>query len=494
LKRLDIVVSFLKVGLMGFGGGSALIPVVERELVQSRGALGEREYLTHTVIANITPGALPVKLGASCGWLLGGVPGCLAGTWAVALPGVLLTVMGMALFRVLGQEALRYVGAASAGVSAFIIFLLGGYVHKAAGGGERRINLPICAGAFILTGGRELRSLIALAGGLEPGTPLLDISTVTLMILAFFGIFAAESAGIPRPLAALAGGAYAFFSGAYSRARGWELPGRLSLLAMVLLCAGFFLARKKSRPGTGGNPVPAGTGGPRGPGPGKAGPPPAGKRAALLITLLLLPALAGTLGAAALTPVRDVAGFMLRICLSTLSSFGGGEAYISVADGFFVQTGLIPPEIFYTRLVPLANALPGPILVKVAAGGAFVFGLGKGSPAGACLMAAAAAAAVLGLCGTIAVLGLMFYERLGTSRLAAGLTRYMLPVIAGMLLSTSCSILYEGLKILGAGPRPRLSLGIMAGWTAVLFVITRRRHIPGVLLLLLSAGLGLLLA
>ena len=62
----------LKVGMIGFGGGSALIPVMERELVSGRKALSEQLFIQDTVIANITPGALPVKIGALSGLQLGG--------------------------------------------------------------------------------------------------------------------------------------------------------------------------------------------------------------------------------------------------------------------------------------------------------------------------------------------------------------------------------------------------------------------------------------
>lgn len=85
---ISIFLSFMKIGIIGFGGGSALIPVVEKELVQDKKAMGEQDYLKHTVVANITPGALPVKLGATCGFQMKGVRGSLAGAYGVALPGV----------------------------------------------------------------------------------------------------------------------------------------------------------------------------------------------------------------------------------------------------------------------------------------------------------------------------------------------------------------------------------------------------------------------
>jgi chromate transporter len=470
MKGPDIFLSFLKVGLVGFGGGSALIPVVERELLRNCGALGEGDCLKHTVTANITPGALPVKLGASCGWQLDGIAGSLAGAWAVTLPGVLLTVVIMALFQVIGNEAVGYFNAASVGISAFIIFLLGGFIKKTLRG--CRINLLICAAAFILTGGHEVRSLLALLAGLQPKPPLFDISTISLMGLSFFFIFALQFAASkrPLPLVFLLGGVHAFFSGNHGKTLGGDLPGRITPVLMILCCLALFLCRKK----------PAGIPG--------AGASSSGKGIALFLVLIFLPALACTAAAAVFCPAGNVLAFILRVCLSTLSSFGGGEAYISVADGFFVQPGFIPPEIFYTRLVPAANALPGPILIKIASGIAFVFGFAEGSLPGACLTAAAAAAASLGICGALAVLTVVFYDRLKDSRLAAGLTCYIPPIICGMLLSTSCAMLYESIKIMAAGQiHPWLSLGGIIGWVVLLFFVGRFKHIPDPVLLLISA-------
>ena len=64
--------SMLKVGAIGFGGGSALIPILHAELVETgdvvpAGKLSEAEFTHDTVIANITPGALPVKMDAPVG-------------------------------------------------------------------------------------------------------------------------------------------------------------------------------------------------------------------------------------------------------------------------------------------------------------------------------------------------------------------------------------------------------------------------------------------
>ena len=93
----------LKVGAIGFGGGSALIPVMERELVTPHGGLDQHTFVQDTVIANITPGALPVKLAALSGIQLGGPALAVFSGLAVALPGAALTVSLLAVFAAVGS-------------------------------------------------------------------------------------------------------------------------------------------------------------------------------------------------------------------------------------------------------------------------------------------------------------------------------------------------------------------------------------------------------
>ena len=47
-----------------------------------------------------------------------------------------------------------------------------------------------------------------------------------------------------------------------------------------------------------------------------------------------------------------------------LWSFGGGDAYLTIADGLFVDGGFISSDLFYGNIVPIVNVLPGSILAK----------------------------------------------------------------------------------------------------------------------------------
>ena len=56
-----------KIGAVGFGGGTALIPVIEEEVVNNNNIIDDTEFNKDVIIANITPGALPVEIAAGIG-------------------------------------------------------------------------------------------------------------------------------------------------------------------------------------------------------------------------------------------------------------------------------------------------------------------------------------------------------------------------------------------------------------------------------------------
>lgn len=80
---------FLKIGLVFFGGGFVVIPVMHRELVQNLHWLTERAFVDGVAISQLTPGPIAV-LATFAGYRVAGVSGALIATLAVFLPGSLL--------------------------------------------------------------------------------------------------------------------------------------------------------------------------------------------------------------------------------------------------------------------------------------------------------------------------------------------------------------------------------------------------------------------
>ena len=57
LNMKKLLLTMLKIGCIGFGGGTALVPVIESEVVYENKLIDREEYTKDVVVANITPGA-----------------------------------------------------------------------------------------------------------------------------------------------------------------------------------------------------------------------------------------------------------------------------------------------------------------------------------------------------------------------------------------------------------------------------------------------------
>lgn len=485
MNILQILLRFLKIGVIGFGGGSALIPVIRSELVENTGAMSEDEYLKHTVVANITPGALPVKLGATCGYQLSNPAGALLGAYAVTLPGAFFCVLIIALFSMMGQSAINYLNYASLGITVFIVFLLLSYVEKTVKTGNWKVNTAICVAAFALTGGKEVREIIEAVFGHGHGalgTPLLDISMINVMILSFYLIYFFQRARKSKFLAIglILSAAYAALCG--KLATRWQHAGAVKavLMALILLSvAGLLFTGKKS----GGEKQRLRL-----------------ERPVLLTMALFLvaPVIPAAIGAAAgLFPAAgESVPFLGNILVSTVTSFGGGEAYVAVADSIFVQGGYVAADVFYSRVVPVANALPGPILIKIATSIGFVWGQGMGSTAEGVVLAATCMLLAVGACSAIALLVLNFYDALKASAFVLSLKQYILPVICGTLISTSLSMLVESMKITASyGFGSAATFVVMAACVVFTMFLHKKFHLNDLLLLIgwIVVSLGLLI-
>lgn len=105
--RWKLLCSMLKIGCIGFGGGNAVVPVMEKELVEDKAYVKRKKYEETIMIANVTPGALPVEIASGIGNLYGKKNMVLSAV-AMALPGCLLSVLLLSVFM-LQKGVLIYV-------------------------------------------------------------------------------------------------------------------------------------------------------------------------------------------------------------------------------------------------------------------------------------------------------------------------------------------------------------------------------------------------
>lgn len=89
---LSLLITFFKIGLFSFGGGYAMIPMIERE-IESHGWLTPAEFIDIIAIAEMTPGPIAVNSATFVGFKTAGIPGGLFATLGVALPSLILILL-----------------------------------------------------------------------------------------------------------------------------------------------------------------------------------------------------------------------------------------------------------------------------------------------------------------------------------------------------------------------------------------------------------------
>ncbi len=123
LKLLaQIFISFLKIGPVTFGGGYAMIPLIEREVVEKRGWVKTKDITDIFAVAESVPGAIAINSATFIGYRLAGVPGAIVAMTGVLLPTFIIVVM-LSLFFLKVQDNPK-VEAAFVSIRATIVALI----------------------------------------------------------------------------------------------------------------------------------------------------------------------------------------------------------------------------------------------------------------------------------------------------------------------------------------------------------------------------------
>lgn len=86
---LQLFAIFLKVGVLGFGGGYAMLPLIFQD-VQSFGMMSAGEFANLVALSQVTPGPIAINAATYVGYNVAGLPGAVLATVAVSLPSFLL--------------------------------------------------------------------------------------------------------------------------------------------------------------------------------------------------------------------------------------------------------------------------------------------------------------------------------------------------------------------------------------------------------------------
>lgn len=97
VKYCDIFWSFLKVGAFTIGGGYAMIPLMQRELVARHGWLTEEDFMDEVALSQAMPGVFAVNMASMTGYRLRGVGGAVVATVGNVLMPIVF-ILALAVF------------------------------------------------------------------------------------------------------------------------------------------------------------------------------------------------------------------------------------------------------------------------------------------------------------------------------------------------------------------------------------------------------------
>ena len=156
---LSLFLTMLKIGLFTFGGGYAMIALIENEFVEKKKWLDKDEFLDIAAIAESTPGPIAINAATYIGYKNSGIIGSMIATLGICIPSFVI-IYAISLF-----------------FDAFLSFTLVAYAFK---------GIQICVVYLILTAGLKMLKQI------KKTTFNVIIISLTLICMIVFSLFAVK--------------------------------------------------------------------------------------------------------------------------------------------------------------------------------------------------------------------------------------------------------------------------------------------------------------
>ena len=118
----ELFVTFFRMGAITFGGGYAMLPILQREVVEGRGWCTNEELTDYYAIGQCTPGIIAVNTATFIGFKQRGVPGALVATYGLVAPSFIVIGIIAALLRNFAEYAV--VRNAFAGIRVVVTVLI----------------------------------------------------------------------------------------------------------------------------------------------------------------------------------------------------------------------------------------------------------------------------------------------------------------------------------------------------------------------------------
>ena len=123
MKELfDLFWTFCKIGALTFGGGYAMLPLIQREIVENKKWSTEKEILDYYAVGQCTPGVIAVNTATFIGFKLRGIVGGLVATLGVIFPSIIIILIIASFLQRFASLAI--VQSAFAGIRVAVVALI----------------------------------------------------------------------------------------------------------------------------------------------------------------------------------------------------------------------------------------------------------------------------------------------------------------------------------------------------------------------------------
>lgn len=123
MKELfDLFWTFCKIGALTFGGGYAMLPLIQREIVENKKWSTEKEILDYYAVGQCTPGVIAVNTATFIGFKLRGIIGGLVATLGVIFPSIIIILIIASFLQ--SFASLAIVQSAFAGIRVAVVALI----------------------------------------------------------------------------------------------------------------------------------------------------------------------------------------------------------------------------------------------------------------------------------------------------------------------------------------------------------------------------------
>ncbi len=121
-KNLELFLTFMKIGAFTFGGGYAMIPLIQKEVCENKKWLNEKEISDIVAISESTPGPIAINAATFVGYKTAGISGACMATLGVVLPSFLIiSLISLVLTQFQSIKAVKY---AFMGIRAAVLALI----------------------------------------------------------------------------------------------------------------------------------------------------------------------------------------------------------------------------------------------------------------------------------------------------------------------------------------------------------------------------------